>query len=67
MAQKNFGLERYTADQNSNKSRGYVPVVQRSRFQNLTPSPAGKEETPKLYHSPWVPVVVPGIDPRGSK
>jgi len=28
MAQKSFGLERYIAEQSSNKSGGYVPVVQ---------------------------------------
>ena len=34
MAQKKFDLELYTSDQNLNKSCGYVPVVQPSRFQN---------------------------------
>ena len=33
-AQIEFGRERCNTDQNSNKSRGYVPVLQRSRFQN---------------------------------
>ena len=48
MARKNFGLERFTADQNSNKSRGYVPVAHRSRFvvskPKRLPSPPEKKE-----------------------
>ena len=28
------GLERYSANQNSDKSLGYVPAVQGNRFQN---------------------------------
>ena len=31
------------------------------------PSPARKKETPKFYHSSWVPVGSPGVDPRVSK
>ena len=52
---KNVGIERYTPDQNSTTSLGST----KSKTKQL-PSPAGKKEIPKLYHSPWVPVDSPG-------
>ena len=56
MAQKNFGLERYIAEQSSNKSRGYVPVVQ-----------GNTQTVPFLLGSRGFLGGAPGIDPRGSK
>ena len=56
MAQKNFGLERYIAEQSSNKSRGYVPVVQ-----------GNTQTVPLLLGSRGFLSGVPGIDPQGSK
>ena len=60
MARKTFGLEWYTANQNSPKSLGYVPVVQRSRFQNwATPLFRGERRKYQICTIspgfPWVP------------
>ena len=62
MAPWNFGLERYAGDQNLNKACGYVPVVQRNCFQNLTtPLPRGEKSNIKTV--PWVPEGSPGGRP----
>ena len=68
-ARKNFGLERYTTEQNSNKFRGYVPlveVVQVSKLNNYRPP-----QEKKKYQNCTIPLgfsgAVLGVDPWGSK
>ena len=66
MVQKNFGLERYQLIKTPTNplSLSLWSGKDVSKTKQL-PFPVGKNEIPKLYHSPWVPVGSPLVS-RGS-